>query len=224
MRNPKSMSVVGALTIFVVIIIIGNVGCSRQTVGKSASNAAAASEPGATQIQQSSLPEKKDETADWPSYVNPHGKFSLRHPKNWAVGPKNPQACTPPIGFFAAGAEADMVLECATEFDGQIFIHSKEGNHLSKYRLATSYYPHQNMTSRKVTVDDVEGTRQSGTAMGQFDDRFVMPGLPDLTKVVVYSFYAHGRTYVAQYNQRIDDPDILPDFDLMVTRTLKFSN
>jgi hypothetical protein len=47
--------------------------------------------------------------------------------------------------------------------------------------------------------------------------------LPDLTKVVIYSFYANGRTYIAQYNQRIDDPDILPDFDLMITKTLKFS-
>lgn len=223
MRNPKSLSLVEALSIFIFIFSVGSLACSQQAVGKSQDNAAATSEPRATQIQQRSLPEKKDETADWPSYVNAHGKFSLRHPKNWAVGPKNPRACTPPINFFAAGAEPDLVLECATEFEGQVFIYSKEGNQLSEYRLEDSYYPHRNLASRKVTVDDVEGTRQSGTAMGQFDDRFAMPGLPDLTKVVIYSFYANGRTYIAQYNQRIDDPDILPDFDLMITKTLKFS-
>jgi hypothetical protein len=51
-----------------------------------------------------------------------------------------------------------------------------------------------------------------------------MTGLPNGAKVVVYYFYAHGKTYVAQYTQESGHPDVLRDFDLMVTRTLKFSN
>jgi hypothetical protein len=241
MRTQKGLKLVEALPILMVVIIIGDVGCSRQEAGKGPGNAAAASEPGATQIQQQrsrpekidktaeqiqqqkGQPEKRDETADWITYVSSKGKFSLRRPKYWAVGPTRPQYCTDPSAFFTAGAEADLVAECATEYDGQILVFSEEGNQLNSYRLAASLYPHQNLTSRKVTVDKIEGTRDSGTAMGQDDERFGMPGLPDLTKVVIYSFYAYGRTYVAQYNQRIDDPDILPDFDLMVTKTLRFS-
>jgi len=38
------------------------------------------------------------------------------------------------------------------------------------------------------------------------------------------SIYAHGRTYVVRYGQRIGERDILRDFDLMITKTLKFSN
>jgi hypothetical protein len=59
--------------------------------------------------------------------------------------------------------------------------------------------------------------------MGHDDEKFAMPGLPDGTKVVIYLFYAHGRTYVVRYGQRIGEPDILRDFDLMITKTLKFS-
>lgn len=74
-----------------------------------------------------------------------------------------------------------------------------------------------------MTVDNIEGTRETGAAMGHMDEKFAVPGLPDGTKVVVYSFHAHGRTYVAQYTQRSSYPDVLRDFDLMVTKTLKFS-
>src|SRR5262249_21670517 len=86
-------------------------------------------------------------------------------------------------------------------------------------------YPFQNITRQKVTVDNIEGAREAGTAMGQMDtEKFAMPGLPDDTKVVIYSFYAHGITYTAHYTQQVEEPDILRDFELMVTKTLRFSN
>jgi hypothetical protein len=226
MRNQKSLSLVESLLTLVVIVIIGNVGCSRQEAGKSLSHAGNASEPVAKQIQQQrSQPEKTDKTADWITYVGSESRFSLRHPKHWAVGAKQPQRCSERVrSDFTAGANAELVCDCGTEYFGQIYVSSTEGNHLSDHDLTTSEYPYQNITRQKVKVDNFEGARVSGTAMGQMDDKFAMPGLPDGAKVVIYSFYAHGRTYVAKYEQRIDEPDILRDFDLMVTKTLKFSN
>src|SRR5215471_4342048 len=53
---------------------------------------------------------------------------------------------------------------------------------LSSHKLTTDLYPYQNITGKKVTVDNIEGTREAGTAMGQDDEKFAMPGLPDGTK------------------------------------------
>jgi hypothetical protein len=225
MRNQTGFSSAELLLILVVVGIIGSVGCyankARQEAGKSPDNASSASEPGAGQTgQQKSQPAEIDETADWTPYISAEGKFSLRHPKNWAR-PTEPELCTP--GLFMAGADAESVGQCASDNFGQIYVSSTEGRRLDEHKLATSNYPYQNITSRKATVDNIEGWRETGTAMGQTDAKFEMPGLPDGAKVAVYSFYAHGRTYVAQYTQRTGDPDVLRDFDLMVTKTLKFS-
>jgi hypothetical protein len=229
MRNPKSLNLVEALLILAVTIIIGNVGCSRPEAGKSQGAASEASHiAGKQPPRQKVLPEKTDETADWITYVSPKGGFSLRHPRSWAVGPQQSQYCGNAEFSFTAGADADLVADCGTEYIGQIYLTSEEGNQLGKNKIETDKEFYRNLSSRKVMVDNIEGTRESGTAMGQSSDKFeeknVLLGLPDGTKVVVYSFYVHGRTYVAEYNHRIGEPDILRDFDLMITKTLKFSN
>lgn len=222
MRNQKGLSSVEALLVFVIILNMVSVGCSRREAGKSQGAASEASQIEAKLIpQQNVLPEKTDETVDWRAYVGSVSRFSLRYPKYWAVGHANPQNCTEAArSVFTAGANADLVADCGTEYFGQIYIYSNEGNELSNHKLATDLYPYQNITSKKVTVDNIEGTREAGTAMGQDDEKFAMPGLPDGTRVVIYSFYADGRTYVARYEQRIGDPDISRDFDVMVTKTL----
>jgi hypothetical protein len=225
MRNQTGFSSAGTLLILVIVGIIGGAGCNaqkvRQEAGKNPDAAGSASEPGAGQTgQQKSQPAEIDETADWTPYISAEGKFSLRHPKIWAR-PTEPELCTP--GLFMAGADAKSVGQCASDNFGQIYVSSTEGRRLNEHKLTTSNYPYQNITSRKATVDNIEGWLETGTAMGQTDEKFEMPGLPDGAKVVVYSFYAHGRTYAAQYTQRIGDPDVLRDFDLMVTKTLKFS-
>jgi hypothetical protein len=225
MRNQKNLSSVEALLILVIILNLSSVGCSRRE-----GIASEASQIEAKQsTQQKDLPEKTDATANWITFVSHQGGFSLRHPKYWAVGFKEPQSC---FGYgvsdFVAGANADLVAKCGSEYNGQIYVSSKEGNQLDKHKLETDKDFYQNLSNQKVTVDNIEGTRESGTAKGQFsekfEERYVLPGLPDGTKVVVYSFYTHGRTYVAEYNHRIGEPDILRDFELMITKTLKFSN
>gem|GEM_PF-1184860 len=229
MRNQKSLSSVEALLILAVIVIIGNVGCSRQVAGKTLSNAGGALESGAMRIQQQrGQPKKTDKTANWIAYVSLKDRFSLRYPKYWSVGFREPQFCFGDVSKFVAGATADLVAECGSEYNGQIYVFSEEGNQLDKHKLETDKDFYQNLSSRKVIVDNIEGTRESGTANGQFSEKFeekyTLPGLPDGTKVVVYLFYTHDRTYVAEYDHRIGEPDILRDFELMITKTLKFSN
>src|SRR5262249_38075158 len=154
MRNQKGLCLVETLLILVVIIITSNVGYSRQEAGKSLGNAGGASEPGAKQIQQQSgRPEKTDETADWITYVSSKGRFSLRHPKSWAVGHKEPQLCTDTEFSFTAGADPDLVGECGTEYFGQIHVVSKEGNQLSQHKsIRTDSQSYQHITRQKVMV------------------------------------------------------------------------
>jgi hypothetical protein len=143
MRNQKGLSLVEALSILMVIIIIGNVGCFRQEAGKSLGNAGVASQPGAMQIQQGrGQPEKTDETADWITYISSEGRFSLRHPKYWAVGHQRPQSCTEhERSDFTAGADAELVADCGTEYFGQIYVSSMEGDQLGSHKLTTDKYP-----------------------------------------------------------------------------------
>jgi hypothetical protein len=201
------------------------VGNSRQAPGKNLGNAGGASESGAKQIrQQRGRPEKRDETADWITYVSSKGRFSLRHPKSWAIGPKQPQYCTTTEFSFTAGADADLVEDCGTEYYGQIYLVSEKGNYLNPRKsLRTDSQSYRNITRRKVIVDNIEGTREAGTVVQNNNELDIDHPLPDGTEVVIYEFYAHGRTYIAKCQQRVDDPDILRDFDLMVTKTLKFS-
>jgi hypothetical protein len=229
MGNQKGLSSVEALLILVIILNLGSVGYSRLEAGKSQGIASEASQIGAKQTtQQKDLPEKTDATADWITFVSSQRGFSLRHPKYWAVGFKEPQYCFGSgVSDFVAGADADLVAQCGSEYKGQIYVSSEEGNQLGKHKLETDKDFFESFSSQKVTVANIKGTRKSGTAKGQFSEKFeekyVLPGLPDGTKVVIYSFYTHGRTYVAEYNHRIGEPDILRDFDLMITKTLKFS-
>jgi hypothetical protein len=242
MRTQKGLKLVKALPILMVVIIIGDVGCSRQEAGKGQGNATAASEPGATQIQQQrsrpekidktaeqiqqqkGQPEKTDETAGWITFVSPKGTFSLRHPKYWTVGPNNAENCFDFKEFFTAGADTDLVLDCGTEYPGQIYVGSEEGSQFSQHRsLKEDSQTYLNITRQKVKVDNVEGTREAGTVREDNNELDIEHPLPDRTKVVIYLFYTYGRAYVAQCQQRIDDPDVLRYFDLMVTKTLRFS-
>jgi hypothetical protein len=243
MGNQKGLSLIESLLILVVITIIGNVGCSRQEAGKGLGNAGGASEPMTKQNQQqrgqpektdetaehiqkqSAQPEKTDETARWITFVSPKGTFSLRHPKYWTVGPNKPEDCLGIKDFFTAGADTDLVLDCGAEYFGQIYVASKEGNQLSQHgSMRTDSQSYQNITMQKVMADDIEGTREAGTVRQDNNELDIEHPLPDRTKVVIYLFYAHGRTYIAQCEQRVDDPDVLRYFDLMVTKTLKFSS
>ena len=67
----------------------------------------------------------------------------------------------------------------------------------------------------------------SGEAVGQQQESEIgTTGLPDGTEVTVYIFYEpdDNRTYTATYIQLDSYPNVLSDFDRMVTDTLRFES
>ncbi len=229
MKNQKGFSSVAIILILALAQIIGG-SCwylfkDRQAAEKKLDNVNTVSESGAGQEgNQKTQSSVADETANWKSYVSAKGRFSLRYPRKWAVGSRERDESCPEI--FMAAPKAESLGRCATEYFGlgQIAVISEEGERLLDMRLSAGDYPYQKITSRKVMINGAEGLRESGTAKGQWAEKFVLPGLPDGAKIVVYSFYVNGRAYVAQYIQGSGDPNILREFDLMVTQTLKFNN
>jgi hypothetical protein len=71
-------------------------------------------------------------------------------------------------------------------------------------------------------VSNVVGTRTSGTAQNQANILEV-GALPDGTNVVDYVFYTNNKTYAISYEQHPSYPNVLSDFELLVTNTFKFA-
>lgn len=166
-----------------------------------------------------------DLTADWTPYTSDTGKFSLRYPKTW-VQPLNRDLCTPELFERALylGPDAGSVLKCASEYFGQMAVFSVDGDKRGDYGLGADY---KDITKREVTVNGVTGQRISGVAVAPSPDAGFAP--TEGTIEVHYVFYApNGTTYVARYTQapkgHSPSTDVLSDFELMVTKTLKFSS
>lgn len=214
-NNEKGFGVLGLLLIILTILLIGVAGWyvwNRQqkddTASKTASSTAGekATESGAAE---------KDPTTDWIAYSNASGDFSFKHPSAW-VRASNLDLCSPELILLAGNASS--VGTCASEHFGQMGVHSTVGDARANYQIAAGY---EDVTETAVTVRGVTGTKQTATAMGQ--DGEGSGALPDGTKVVQYAFFTKGRTYVATYFQQPSYPDVLSDFNLLVTKTLRFS-
>lgn len=164
-----------------------------------------------------------DITADWTPFSSEKGKFSLRYPKPW-VQPTNRDLCSPELFERAIylGADAESVLKCATEYFGQMSVSSVAGDKRSEYDLGTGY---KDITKKDVVVNRAAGQRVSGVTTAPSPDAAFSP--VEGTIEVRYIFFTNGNTYVARYTQapkgHSPSDEVLSDFDLMVTKTLKFS-
>ena len=214
-NNEKGFGVLGLLLIILTILLIGVAGWyvwnkqqKDDATSKTTSSASGkkAAESGAAE---------KDPTAGWIAYSNAPGDFSFRHPSTW-VRASNLDLCSPELILLAG--DASSVGTCASEHFGQMGVHSTAGDTRVNYRIATGY---EDITETAVTVRGVTGTKQTATAIGQEGEG--SGALPDGTEVVQYVFFTHDRTYVATYFQQPSYPDVLSDFNLLVTRTLRFS-
>jgi hypothetical protein len=157
-----------------------------------------------------------DPTANWTKYSNKSGEFSFRYPTTW-VQATSPELCTD--GLVLLGPDSSSVGKCASDGFGEIYALSTSGDQRSQYELGSSYV---GLVRKTVTVSGVTGARESGVAQGQ-QNGAGEGGLPDGTKVVLYIFYTNSKTYVIGYNQASTNPDVMTDFDLMVTNSFKFT-
>jgi hypothetical protein len=154
-----------------------------------------------------------DPTSGWKEYTNVEGKFSLKYPSNWVTA-SNPELCSE--GIFLLGPTAETVGKCGSDSMGQMLFNSfmVESGPMG---LTEEYY--DGIESKEVTVNGVKGERQSGVYSYEGDGIGPAKG----TKSVVYIFKSNGLIYKATYEQQPGFPDVEKDFDLIVTKTLRFN-
>ncbi|MBX4190735.1 hypothetical protein KW794_01470 [Candidatus Saccharibacteria bacterium] len=213
MKSQKGFSAIEGLLILVIVGLLGFVGWfvynSNTKTNQSLSNAEKTS--ASNKLPSKPSTSKAGETDGWKSFSTTAGQFSLKYPATWATAT---EGCSD--GLILLGADSKSLGKCASESFGQMSVWSLKVDGQSSQGMDKGGY--KDVAKQDVTVAGVSGVRESGVASGQEG-----PGsLTDGTKVIQYIFTINGRVYVASYVQDPSMPDVLSDFDLMITKTLQF--
>jgi hypothetical protein len=83
---------------------------------------------------------------------------------------------------------------------------------------ASGMYVGTRKSSKNLVIDGISGTRRTYLVTKSLP----LPP-PKGTTQVVYTFVTGGETHFAQYNRYPKEPDLTAAFDLMITKTLRFS-
>jgi hypothetical protein len=214
-NTQKGFGVVEAISIFAIIVVLGLGGFyiwKQQQPDADTKNIKPQK-----QEQTKQEPEPADETTNWQAYSNEAGNFSFKYPKTWVFA-DNLEACANGLVMFAP--EQSSLGKCASESAGQMMVLGTDGDNQAGYKLGQGYLTdYIDLTNEDVKINGVTGIKQSAVASKQEG----VGVLPDGTKIVQYIFYANNKTYVAKYTQRASYPDVLSDFEKLVTKTLRFS-
>lgn len=216
MSNQKGFGVVRIISVVAIVGLIITAGWlvyDRQKSPKSSNTPAATSTT--SQTTAAAKPPAKVDIAEWTAYSSKEGKFSLKYPANWATA-SNPENCSPSL--LLLGADSKSVGKCASESVGQMGVASVDGDQKALYQLTDDGYT--GIKTETVTVSGVKGIKQTAIFKNSG-----IGDLPDGTKVTFYLFYTQNHTYWARYvsgNSAGSYPDVLDDFNTMVTTTLKF--
>lgn len=215
-RKQTGFSSVKLLVVVGVIMVIGMIATIIYAVTQKKTE-----EPKPTdQASQTFSPDAVESlTADWVTYVNDAGKYSLKYPNSWVV-PPNRENCSPEL--FLVASNRIVLGQCASSFMGQMYVTSVAGDKSADYVMKDEAY--SEIKSENLTVDGQGGSRQSGTSKGTGSGE--MEIVAEGVEVVLYTFYVppQSRTYIARYEKRQKPryPDVLSNFDLMIKNTLKF--
>jgi hypothetical protein len=215
MKSQKGFGVVEAILIVVIVGILGFTGWYVYSSQNSTNNIYDKTSNSAS----TKSTKNKDQTAGWKAYSSVAGQYSLKYPASWST-PTNPDACTG--GLLLLGGNAQSVGKCGGDGPGafgQMAVLSIEGDQQKTESIDTTGY--KDISSKTVSVNGITGTRYQGVAYGQQDGEGI-PGFANGTKVVVYVFFTSNRTYVTTYVQANSYPNVLADFDTMITKTLQF--
>lgn len=217
-KNQSGYGAIEAVLIVVVVGIIGGVGwyvwkSQNETKDTLDNLSSAQNDP---QKAEKKAEPAVDPTKDWIVFKSDKGKFTLKHPPSWVTA-KDLDYCGGRA--LLVGADEKSVGVCASENGGQMVIQSMDGDNTSNYQLKNGFV---NVKSSTININGMDGTKSIGEAKGQQDGEGI-PGLPDGTKVVSYSFFSKGITYTAMYTQLASYPNVLSDFELLVTKTLQFN-
>ncbi len=208
-KNYQGFTLVEVLLIIIVLTLISFAGWYVWHTNKN-DNKTTINHSTAKDTKQSS---ESDPTADWKSYTSTAGKYSLKYPASWVTA-SNPESCDNKT--LLLGPTAETAGSCGSEGGNVAVIFNSFSVESGPLGLTEDAY--NDITTKSVTVDKVAGQRQSGTYADE--SAFVGPAVG--TKTVVYIFKTNGLIYKATYSHTPDAPDVEKDFDLMVTKTLRF--
>lgn len=215
-KNQKGFSVVEVLVMVIIVVLISAVGWL--VYDRQSSKADPAVTPTSTSSTQQNTaveeqPKKVDETADWVKYSNKSGAFSVNYPKNWVIAKDTPTCTGAGLSITLMGTKDSVGDDCYGD-QGQISLGS-DSNAIGHSLPSESGL--NNYKKESVTVAGVKGYKVSGTFKGT--DTYIEQG----AKMVSYSFITNDRTYFFQYRQNAKSPDLLSDFNTMVTQTFSFN-
>jgi hypothetical protein len=218
-KLESGFSAVEGLLIFIIVGIIGGTGWYVMQANKKTddtlSSAGLGTAAQAAKKKQTTTPQATDPTVNWIAYSSKAGKYSLKYPSTWATSPVTASSCGADDNLLLLGGDANSVGRYCSDGSGEINISS--GGH-GCFPLPDDDFA--NVTHENITTSGVQGYKYTGVAK---DNSNFGISLPVGTKVVLYCFRANGDvTYQAEYNQEPNYPDVLTDFNLMVTKTLQF--
>jgi hypothetical protein len=221
-RNQSGFSAVAGLLILVIVGIIGGTGWYVMQANKNTDSTLNKAGLGtATKSTKKTAPAPvppADPTASWTAYSSKTGEYYLKYPSTWSTPSVPASTCGGNDSLLLLGGNSSSLGIYCADGGGQIYVNSVSGDTRSNDILQSNGW--KSITSAKVTVGGVQGDKQTGVAYNQGD---LLGALPDGSTIDRYTFYTNGRTYTANYEKQSSYPDVQSDFDLMVTKTLKFS-
>jgi type II secretory pathway pseudopilin PulG len=225
-NKQHGFSVIEGLLILVIVGLLGFVGWyvwNSQNITDKLLDSSAKSSGVVVKTSKKKIappPSAADPTANWVTYTSKTGQYSLKYPSNW-VAAKAPKGCDSSDGalLLLGGNSSSVGTYCADgDVAGQVYVYSAAGNYVSGSSLDTQRHP--DLKTQSVTVNGITGTKQTGTYKSLADD--IGSGPINGEVDTQYVFYANSRTYYFEYVQKPGYPDVLSDFNLMVTKTLQF--
>ncbi len=212
-KNQTGFSPIEIILIIVVVGLLGAVGWFVYDKHKTPkTNTVNTKTPKVTPA-----PVVKDKTADWVSYSNNDGQYSLKYPKTW-VKASNPELCGKTI--FLLGANGSSVGKCGSGDTGQMSFDSAPNSEIAASDLEMKKSDFPDLVTEKVTINGIIGEKQTGTFSGQ---GILSTVIQKGQKLTIYILTANGRTYSATYRFNASYPDVSNDFNTVVTETIQFN-
>jgi len=168
----------------------------------------------ATQSSNHISTKSTDPTATWTKYSNKDGGFSLKYPSSWLTA----YSCTTSAVLLAPSSSVRVDCNSAKVNQGyieEIYVGPAFRFGCIPLSLKDGFTNIQQQSVK--TSSGVTATEYTAASNGNSGSLF-MKG----TNVNDYYFTVNGKCYEANYTQFPGYPDVSSDFNLMITKTLKF--
>ncbi len=157
-----------------------------------------------------------DPAAGWKSYTSSSGHYTFKYPPTWVRGARQ-EICG--SDTILLGPTVQAAGQCSINNTSQVMIKSVAGDKRSDYDLSDQVF--SDIHNDVALMNDLSGTRQSGLYAAPPQSEGVGP--PDGSQVIIYTLLANGRTYILQYTQAPNFPDVSGDFDLLAAKEFKIN-